>query len=94
MGIKNIYQVYDEVDKIFTVLHLSGIYHFQPFSYFGTFSNILLKAPLSDLSRKMEICRSKDIREGAFSIRCFSLHNFQVAVKFTTHYLTSWILLL
>ena len=38
------------------------------FSYFGTFSNILLNAPLSKLSWKTEKCRPEDLRGGAFSI--------------------------
>ena len=36
------------------------------FSYFRTFSNILLNAPLS---WKTEKCRPKDLRGGAFGIR-------------------------
>ena len=41
------------------------------FSYFRTFSNILLKAPLSDLSWKTEICRSKEIRGGDLASTVF-----------------------
>ena len=49
----------------------------RPFSYFRTFLNILLYAPLSDPSWKTKKCRPEDLRGGALSIRHFTpINNF------------------
>ena len=62
---------------IFAIL---GIYHAYPivdlFSYFITFSNILMNAPLLDLSWSTEKRRPNNLRGGAFSIcHCWATYS-------------------
>ena len=81
-SIENTYQVYLEVNWIFNILHLSGLYHhcqpflsginhFQPFSYFRAFSNIFSNILMPLCRVYFGIQRNVGLRNkrGCFSIR-------------------------
>ena len=72
-------KVCPEIEYIFRTYTIVDI-----FSYFRTFENILLNAPLLDQSWKTKICKSEEIRGGAFSILHKLLHfEFQIEIRFS-----------